>query len=136
MKTIADAVLEARALAAQREWQLPTQTTLDEAQRLLDLVSADWPAPDVQAQANGGVALEWEVGAHGWLTLIVLGQATVEHAAVIAGDEYGLTEPFADVLPGWAQELLQRLHQTEANTAPQTSPKTSAKTHKRKPTLQ
>ena len=104
-------MLEAQALAAQREWQMPTEATQAEAQRLLDLVGVEWPAPEVQAQADGAITLEWEVGAHGWLTLTVVGQRTVEHAAVIAGDEYGLSEDFIDVLPGWASELLRRLHQ-------------------------
>ncbi len=116
MKSIADALLEARNLGSQRDWQLPAEATLLEAQRLLDLVSIEWPAPEVQAQANGGISLEWEEGAHGWLTLTVLGQKTVEHAAVIAGDEYGLVEDFADVIPGWAQELLRRLHQVPGRT--------------------
>jgi hypothetical protein len=115
VKSIAEALDEARALAAQRPWQLPNEATVIEAQRLLDLVSVEWPAPEVQAQANGAIALEWEAGgdadARGWLTLTVVGQRTVEHAAVIDGDEYGLTEDFVDVLPGWANELLRRLHQ-------------------------
>jgi hypothetical protein len=122
VKSIAEALDEARALAAQRPWQLPNEATVIEAQRVLDLVSVDWPAPEVQAHANGAIALEWEVGGEagtrGWLTLTVVGQQTLEHAAVIDGDEYGLTEDFTDVLPGWANELLRRLHQ-----APELSPK-------------
>ena len=118
MNSIEDALLEARALAAQRDWEMPNEATLAEAQRLLDLVCVEWPAPEVQTQANGAIVLEWEAGAHGWLTLTVVGQGTVEHAAVIDGDEYGLTEDFIDVLPGWANELPQRLHQ-----APLLSPK-------------
>jgi hypothetical protein len=115
VKSIAEAMLEAQALAAQRDWQMPTEATQAEAQRLLDLVCVEWPAPEVQAQANGAITLDWEAGGdagtHGWLTLTVAGQGTVEHAAVIDGDEYGLTEDFTDVLPGWANELLRRLHQ-------------------------
>ncbi len=122
MKSIAEALDEARALAAQRPWQLPNEATVIEAQRVLDLVSVEWPAPEVQAHANGAITLEWEAGGdagtHGWLTLTVVGQGTVEHAAVIDGDEYGLTEDFTDLLPGWANELLRRLHQ-----APELSPK-------------
>ena len=116
MKSIEAALIEAQTLASQRDWQVPSAVTLLEARRLLDLVGIEWPAPDVQAHADGGMSLEWETGAHGWLTLTVVGQQTVEHAAVIAGDEYGLVEPFVDVLPGWAQELLQRLHQSPAPT--------------------
>jgi hypothetical protein len=122
VKSIADALAEAQAFAAQRDWRVPTEATLAEAQRLLDLVRVEWPAPEVQAQANGAITLDWEAGGdadtRGWLTLTVAGQHTVEHAAVIAGDEYGLTEDFIDVLPGWANELLRRLHQ-----APDLSPK-------------
>ena len=122
MSSIEDALREARALAAQRDWQMPNEATLAEAQRLLDLVGVEWPAPGVQALASGALVLEWEAGGdagtRGWLTLTVVGQGTVEHAAVIDGDEYGLTEDFADVLPGWANELLRRLHH-----APELSPK-------------
>jgi hypothetical protein len=118
VKSIAEALAEARALAAQRPWKLPNEATVIEAQRVLDLVSVEWPAPEVQAQANGTITLDWEAGTRGWLTLTVVGQGTVEHAAVIDGDEYGLTEDFTDLLPGWANELLRRLHQ-----APELSPK-------------
>ena len=116
MKSIAEALTEAREFAAQRDWQLPNEATTREAERLLDLVCAEWPAAEVQAHADGSLSLEWEVGTKGWLSLTVTGQQTLEHAAVIAGDEYGLVEPFVDVLPGWAQELLQRLHQSPAPT--------------------
>ena len=103
-------------MASQRDWQVPTEATTLEAQRLLDLLRIEWPAPDVHAQADGSLSLEWEQGAHGWLTLSVAGRHTVEHAGVIAGDEYGLVEDFGDVVPGWAQELLRRLHQAPART--------------------
>ncbi len=116
MKSLDTAVAEAHALALHRDWQLPSNATVKEAERLLELVSTEWPAPEVQAQADGAICLDWEAGAHGWLTLTVTGQRKLEHAAVIDGDEYGLTEDFADVLPGWAQELLRRLHQSPART--------------------
>ena len=112
MKSIADALQEAHTFAEAREWQLPSEATVAEAQRLLDLLASEWPAPEVQADANGSISLEWEAGAHGWLRLTVTGQQKLEHAAVIAGDEYGLTEDFAAVLPSWAHELLRRLHVT------------------------
>jgi hypothetical protein len=43
------------------------------------------------------------------LVLTLHGNATLQHAAVIDGDEYGLTEDFGDAIPEWAQELLRRL---------------------------
>lgn len=110
MKSIAEALQEARDLAATRNWQVPTQATALEAERLFDLVSKQWPAFEVQAHADGSISLEWEADVRGWLTLTVTGQQKLEHAAVIAGDEYGLAEDFGDALPGWAQELLGRLH--------------------------
>jgi hypothetical protein len=103
-------------LAAQRDWKVPSEATVAEAQRLLDLVSLEWPAPEVQTQADGSITLDWEAGAHGWLTLTVIGKQTVEHAAVIEGDEYGLSEAFIDAVPDWAQELLRRLHGTPKPT--------------------
>jgi hypothetical protein len=118
VNSIAEALAEAQALAAQREWQVPSEATVAEAQCLLDLVSLKWPAPEVQTQADGSITLDWEADlandAHGWLTLTVIGKQTVEHAAVIDGDEYGLSEAFIDVLPDWAQELLRRLHDGSA----------------------
>jgi hypothetical protein len=119
VNSIAEALAEAEALASQRDWQVPTEATVAEAQRLLDLVNElnpQWPAPEVQTQADGSITLDWEVDTRGWLTLTVIGQHTVEHAAVIEGDEYGLSEAFTDVLPDWAQELLRRLHGTPKPT--------------------
>lgn len=115
MKSIPEALLEAQALTTQRDWQAPTDATVAEAERLLALVKIEWPEPDVQAQANGSITLDWDAGAHGWLTLTVAGQRTVEHAAVIDGDEYGLSEAFIEAVPDWAQELLRRLHQEPAH---------------------
>jgi hypothetical protein len=115
VKSIAEALAEAQALAAQRDWKVPSEATVAEAQRLLDLVSLEWPAPEVQTQADGSITLDWEAGAHGWLTLTVIGKQTVEHAAVIEGDEYGLSEAFIDAVPDWAQELLRRLHDGSAH---------------------
>jgi hypothetical protein len=114
VKSIIQALDEAQALALQRDWQVPSEATVAEAQRLLDLVSLEWPAPEVQTQADGSITLDWEAdlsaNSRGWLTLTVVGQNTVEHAAVIDGDEYGLSEAFTDVIPDWAQQLLRRLH--------------------------
>ena len=80
---------------------MPNKKTIDEAQRLLDLAMQDRRAPAVQAEPNGAISLEWEVGAHGWLKLTVAGNATLEHSAVIEGDEYAQLEHFGDHLPGW-----------------------------------
>jgi hypothetical protein len=119
VNAIAAALAEAQALASQRDWQMPTEATVAEARRLLDLVSVEWPAPEVQTQADGSITLDWEAGADagtsGWLTLTVVGKQTVEHAAVIEDDEYGLSEAFTDVLPDWAQQLLRRLHDGSAH---------------------
>jgi hypothetical protein len=119
VSSIAEALAEAQALASQRDWQVPTEATVAEAQRLLDLVSLEWPAPELQTQADGSITLDWEAdlsaNSHGWLTLTVVGQNTVEHAAVIDGDEYGLSEAFTDVLPDWAHQLLRRLHDGSAH---------------------
>ncbi|WKB51862.1 hypothetical protein [Eleftheria terrae] len=102
---------EVRLLAASRPWSLPSATAIEEAQRLLDLVTVEWPAPEVLAEPDGSISLEWEAGDHGWLALAVDGSGTVTHSAVIEGDEYGQTETFeADRLPDWAGELLRRLH--------------------------
>jgi len=100
---------EARLLAAERGWILPNERTIAEAQRLLELVQAQWGAPAVQAEPGGAISLEWEAGARGWLKLSVDGSARLEHSAVIEGDEYAQFEDFGDALPDWARHLLGRL---------------------------
>ena len=106
---LAAALDEARALADHRAWLAPTEQTLSEADRLLKLLANAWPVPQVLVQPSGAIALEWEAGARGWLVLTLSGTATLEHTAVIDGDEYGLTEDFVDAVPGWARERLRRL---------------------------
>lgn len=104
-----DALDEARPLAAERGWQLPTEQTLAEADRLLVLVSGNWRVPAVSVEPDGTVSLEWEAGAHGWLKLAVAGNGTLSHSAVIEGDDYEQTETLGDTLPDWAHALLRKL---------------------------
>ena len=106
---LAAAVDDSRALVKLGVWSAPNDVTLREADRLLKLLAHAWPVPQVLVQPSGAIALEWEAGARGWLVLTLSGTATLEHAAVIDGDEYGLTEAFVDAVPDWAQELLRRL---------------------------
>ncbi len=103
------ALAEGGALAGHPAWTAPAPATQLEAERLLALLADRWPAPDVQVQPTGAITLEWEVSERGWLLLTLHGNATLEHAAVIDGDEYGLTEDFVDAVPDWALELLRRL---------------------------
>lgn len=103
------ALEEAQALTPSRGWSAPSDTTIGEAERLLALVTADWRLPTVQVEPTGAISLEWEAGAHGWLTLTVEGAGTLEHSAVIEGDEYAQVETFDDQLPAWVRELLHRL---------------------------
>ncbi|AKJ31802.1 hypothetical protein [Caldimonas brevitalea] len=107
---LAAALAEAHALGRSRAWSPPSDAAVADAERLLDLVAAPWPAPEVLVEPTGVIALEWEAGAHGWLRLAVQGDATVEHSAVIEGDEYGQVESLSDGLPDWAAELLRRLY--------------------------
>jgi hypothetical protein len=107
---LAQALEEARTLAAARGWSLPTEATLAEAERLLAIVQADWRAPtSVQVEPDGALTLEWDAGAHGWLQLSVRGEGQLAHSAVIEGDEYAQTEDFTGPLPGWAGALLGKL---------------------------
>jgi hypothetical protein len=106
---LATALEEAQVLASSRGWSVPSEPTIREAQRLLDLVMEDWRAPAVQAEPDGAISLEWEVGAHGWLKLTVAGVGLLEHSAVIEGDEYAKVEHFGDRLTDWVKELLRRL---------------------------
>ena len=99
---------EARALA-DRGWSAPNEATIDEAQRLLDLVAPGWRAPMVRVEHDGAITLEWEAGEYGWLSLSVEGIGTLEHSAVIEGDEYAQVEDFGRDLPDWAGALLHRL---------------------------
>ena len=104
-----EALEEARAMSA-RGWQVAGAATQEEAQRLLALLEPlRWRAPEVQATPEGGISFEWEAGEHGWLQLLVRGQGTLTHSAVIDGDEYEQSEAFGDVLPDWAANLLARL---------------------------
>ena len=109
------AVAEAGALAGERVWTAPSDATLHEADRLLALLAGAWPAPGVLVQPDGAIALEWEAGDRGWLALTVHGNATLEHAAVLDGDDYGLSEDFGDGVPDWALEMLRRLHAPHAD---------------------
>ena len=109
------AVAEAGVLAGERAWTAPSDATLREADRLLGLLAGAWPAPGVQVQPDGAIALEWEAGDRGWLALTVRGNATLEHAAVLDGDDYGLSEDFGDGVPDWALEMLRRLHALHAD---------------------
>jgi len=106
---LAAALDEARPLAAERGWQLPGDKTLAEAERLLQLVSANWREPAVQVEPEGAISLEWDTGAHGWLKLTVDGSGMLAHSAVIEGDDYEQSEPFGDELPDWARTLLGKL---------------------------
>ena len=106
---LAAALDDSRALANLGVWTAPCDVTLREADRLLKLLAGTWPMPQVLVQPTGAIALEWEAGGRGWLVLTLSGTATLEHAAVIDGDEYGLTEDFVDAVPDWARELLRRL---------------------------
>lgn len=110
---LAASLAEARLLAGTRSWTLSSDATLREAERLFALLAtqeAAWPAPAVWVQPDGAVVVEWEAGERGWLAWSVHGLGTLTHAAVIDGDDYGLSEDFADALPDWALELLRRLH--------------------------
>ena len=112
---LAASLAEARLLAGARAWTVPNDATLREAERLFALLAtagagAAWTAPAVWVQPDGAVVLEWEAGERGWLALSVHGLGTLTHAAVIDGDDYGLSEDFSDALPDWALELLRRLH--------------------------
>ena len=109
------AVAEAGVLAGERAWAAPTDATLREADHLLALLAGAWPAPGVLVQPDGAIALEWEAGDRGWLALTVRGNATLEHAAVLDGDDYGLSEDFGDEVPDWALEMLRRLHAPHAD---------------------
>lgn len=109
------AVAEAGVLAGERVWTAPSDATLREADRLLALLAGAWPAPGVLVQPDGAIALEWEAGDRGWLALTVRGNATLEHAAVLDGDDYGLSEDFGDGVPDWALEMLRRLHAPHAD---------------------
>lgn len=110
---LAASLADARLLAGARAWTVPNDATLREAERLFALLAtagAAWPAPAVWVQPDGAVVVEWEAGKRGWLALSVHGLGTLTHAAVIDGDDYGLSEDFGDALPDWALELLRRLH--------------------------
>ncbi len=100
---------EAALLGPGRGWTAPGEAALAEAARLLALTAAT-PPQQVQVEPDGRIVVEWEHAPRGWLQLSVDGSGTLTHSAVIDGDEYTQAEPFGDALPGWAHELLGRLH--------------------------
>jgi hypothetical protein len=107
---LAAALEEARLLSAARDWTLPSDQTLAQAERLLPLVTAQWPAPELQVESDGAIVLAWDAGARGWVELRLDGSGQLTHSAVIDGDDYGQAEDFADRLPDWAAEVLRRLY--------------------------
>jgi len=105
---IRDALAETADLH-DRGFKRPSEATLAEAERLLALVHPRWPAPQVEAQSDGALTLDWDAGTRGWLQLTVRGDGRLWHSAVIDGDDLEQDEAFADVLPAWADTLLDRL---------------------------
>jgi hypothetical protein len=113
------ALSDAEAFMADRGWHPPTDATLREAQRLIELTAATWPAPEVTAEPDGAIALAWESLGRGWLKLTVRGQGELAHEAVIDGDDFEQVEPWAGddadaALAGWADALLRRLWPCDA----------------------
>ena len=113
------ALADAETFIAERGWHAPTAPALREAQRLIELTAAAWPAPEVTVEPDGAIALAWESSERGWLKLSVRGQGELAHEAVIDGDDFEQVEPWsADpagaALPGWADALLRRLWPCDA----------------------
>jgi hypothetical protein len=106
---LAAALAEAAPLIAARGWTEPVPATIAAAERLLGLVAGLPRAPAVQVEPEGTISFEWEAAEHGWLTLSVDDSGNLTHAAVLGEDEFTQAEPFADELPDWAANLLQRL---------------------------
>jgi hypothetical protein len=103
------ALQEADPLIAGRGWTRPAPSTLQAAERLLELVGETARPPAVQVDPAGTISFEWEVAEHGWLTLTVDERGQLTHSAVLGDDEFGQTEAFGDELPDWAGTLLRRL---------------------------
>lgn len=104
-----EALAEIDPLTQGRGWSRPGDTTMAEAERLLALVTPRFRAPQVEIQSDGGITLDWDAGAHGWLQLTVQGDGQLVHSAVIEGDDYARSEPFGEQLPDWANALLGKL---------------------------
>lgn len=105
---LVDALDEAAPLFESRGWARPSDMTLAEAHRVLDLTRAHRP-PTVEIDADGSVRLEWDASDAGWLALTVNGSGHIQHRAVIGADEFEQTEDFGEALPAWAGNLLARL---------------------------
>ena len=113
------ALSEAQPCIAERGWHVPTEPTLHEAQRLIELTAGAWPTPEVTVEPEGAIALAWESAERGWLKLSVRGRGELAHEAVIEGDEYEQVEDWSAnavgaALPDWAHELLHRLWPCDA----------------------
>jgi hypothetical protein len=102
------ALRDVELLIAERGWTRPALATIAAADHLLALVENARP-PEIQANPDGTISLDWEAADHGWLTFTVDGQGQLAHSAVIGEDEFAQTETFGEDLPDWAGTLLQRL---------------------------
>jgi hypothetical protein len=105
---LAQALADAAPLIAERGWFHPSQATVADAGRMLDLVSTH-RAPSVQIEPDGVLTFSCEAAEHGWPTLAVDGSGRLTHAAVIDADEFAQTEHFGATLPDWAATLLARM---------------------------
>ena len=107
--TLKIALEDAAPFIADRGWVAPRQATIAAAERLLKLVAPLQRQPAVQVEPEGTITFEWEAADHGWLTLTVDDAGQLTHSAVLGEDEFTQSEAFADALPDWADNLLQRL---------------------------
>jgi len=101
---------EAAPMRESRSWSHTSEATIQEPERLLDLVAMDshCRAPTVQVGPDGAVRFEWEAAQHGWIALSVNGTEQLTHTAVIGDDEFEQSEAFNKELPEWAGALLRR----------------------------
>jgi hypothetical protein len=107
---LVDEYSDARDLAGDGEFAVPSAAAMQEAKGLLEALPAWAPSPTPIVEPSGTIALEWDLGANRFLVFAVNGTGRLQHSAILGlGNEYYGSTNFTGALPLRAQTLLADL---------------------------
>ncbi len=87
-----------------------TAGAFEEAMAILQAVPAAIPVPEISAEPDGSIALEWYKGPHRMLSLSVSGKGMIFFAGLFGnGNKAHGSEVFDDSIPAEIIRLLERL---------------------------